>query len=385
MKEYQRYLELDRSRQQNFLYPLIFREYIYGLASGHDFNRNRYILSENVDYDKKSSLLIVKRLITRIYQQNHLILFYNDSKGFAIVMEIPFSRQLNSSLEEAKIIKYFNNLQSIHSIFSFFEDKFTYLKFFSDVRIPYPIHLEILVQTLRYWVKDPPLFHLLRFVLFERIYFYTKIEHLVEVFSNNFLSTLLFFKDPLIHYVRYQGKSIMASKNAPFLMNKWRYCLIYFWQCYFGIWSQPRMIHINELFENSFHFFGGLSFKCTAKLFSEIVMKKLDTIVPIIPLVRSLAKAKFCNILRHPISKPVWADSSDFDIIDRYLRICRNLSHYYNGSSKKSLYRIKYIIRLSCIKTLARKHKRTLRAFLKRLDSEELLKNSLQRKKRFFL
>ena len=79
MKEYQRYLELDRSRQQNFLYPLIFREYIYGLASGHDFNRNRYILSENVDYDKKSSLLIVKRLITRIYQQNHLILFDNDS------------------------------------------------------------------------------------------------------------------------------------------------------------------------------------------------------------------------------------------------------------------------------------------------------------------
>ncbi|KAL4391079.1 hypothetical protein AHAS_Ahas03G0209200 [Arachis hypogaea] len=288
MKEYQRYLELDRSRQQNFLYPLIFREYIYGLASGHDFKRNRYILSENVDYDKKSSLLIVKRLITRIYQQNHLILFDNDSKGFAIVMEIPFSRQLSSSLEEAEIIKSFNNLQSIHSIFSFFEDKFTYLKFFFDVRIPYPIHLEILVQTLRYWVKDPPLFHLLRLflyeycnwnslitqkkliltfsksnprfflflynfyvcehesiflflrkkssflrlnsfsVLFERIYFYTKIEHLVEVFSNNFSSTLSFFKDPLIHYVRYQGKSILASKNAPFLMNKWRYYLILF-------------------------------------------------------------------------------------------------------------------------------------------------------------
>ncbi|KAL4269893.1 hypothetical protein AHAS_AhasUnG0139900 [Arachis hypogaea] len=423
MKEYQRYLELDRSRQQNFLYPLIFREYIYGLASGHDFNRNRYILSENVDYDKKSSLLIVKRLITRIYQQNHLILFDNDSKGFAIVMEIPFSRQLSSSLEEAEIIKSFNNLQSIHSIFSFFEDKFTYLKFFSDVRIPYPIHLEILVQTLRYWVKDPPLFHLLRFnprfflflynfyvcehesiflflrkkssflrlnsfsVLFERIYFYTKIEHLVEVFSNNFSSTLSFFKDPLIHYVRYQGKSILASKNAPFLMNKWRYYLIYFWQCYFDIWSQPRMIHIKELFENSFHFFWGgylsnvrLNFSVVRSqmlensFLIEIVMKKLDTIVPIIPLIRSLAKAKFCNILGHPISKPVWADSSDFDIIDRYLRICRNLSHYYNGSSKKSLYRIKYIIRLSCIKTLARKHKRTLRAFLKRLDSEELLK-----------
>lgn len=40
---------------------------------------------------------------------------------------------------------------------------------------------------------------------------------------------------------------------------------------------------------------------------------------------------------------------------------------------KKSLYRIKYILRLSCIKTLACKHKSTVRAFLKRSGSEELL------------
>ena len=40
---------------------------------------------------------------------------------------------------------------------------------------------------------------------------------------------------------------------------------------------------------------------------------------------------------------------------------------------KKSLYQIKYILRLSCIKTLARKHKSTVRAFLKRLGSEEFL------------
>ena len=39
---------------------------------------------------------------------------------------------------------------------------------------------------------------------------------------------------------------------------------------------------------------------------------------------------------------------------------------------KKSLYRIKYILRLSCIKTLARKHKSTVRVFLKRLGSELL-------------
>jgi len=40
---------------------------------------------------------------------------------------------------------------------------------------------------------------------------------------------------------------------------------------------------------------------------------------------------------------------------------------------KKSLYQIKYILRLSCIITLACKHKTTIRAFLNRSGSEELL------------
>nr|ASK50134.1 maturase K [Astragalus alpinus] len=461
MKEYQVFLERDRSRQQDFLYPLIFREYVYGLAYSHDFNRSTFV--ENVGYDNKYSLLIVKRLITRMYQQNHLIISANDSKknpflgynknfysqiiseGFAIIVEIPFFLQFSSSLEEAEIVKSYKNLRSIHSIFPFLEDKFPYLNYVSDIRIPYPIHLEILVQILRYWVKDAPFFHLLRLflynfcnrnsfltpkksistfsksnprlflflynfyvceyesiflflrkksshlrlksfsVFFERIFFYAKIEHLVEVFAKDFSSTLTFFKDPLIHYVRYQGKSILASKNAPLLMNKWKHYFIHLWECFFDVWSQPGTIHIKQLYEHSFYLLGYFSnvrlnrsvvrSQMVQNTFLiEIVSKKLDIIVPIIPIIRSLAKAKFCNVLGHPISKAVWADSSDFDIIDRFLRICRNISHYYNGSSKKkSLYRIKYILRLSCIKTLACKHKSTVRAFLKRSGSEELL------------
>uniref|UniRef100_K7X6Z5 Maturase K n=1 Tax=[Pisum sativum] subsp. abyssinicum TaxID=198035 RepID=K7X6Z5_PEA len=461
MKEYQVYLERSRSRQQDFLYPLLFREYIYGLAYSHHFHRSIFL--ENVGYDNKYSLLIVKRLITRMYQQNHLIISANDfsknpfwgynknldcqiiSEGFAIVVEIPFFRQLSSSFEEAEILKSFKNLRSIHSIFPFLEDKLTYLNYVSDIRIPYPIHLEILVQILRYWVKDAPFFHLLRLFLyhfcnwnsfittkksistfsksnprlflflhnfyvceyeyilvflrnksshlgfksfsifFERIFFYGKREHLGKVFAKDFSYPLTFFKDPNIHYVRYQGKCILASKNAPFLMNKWKHYFIHLWQCFFDVWSQPRMININPLSEHSFQLLGYFSNVRLNRsvvrsqmlqntFLIEIVIKKLDIIVPIIPLIRSLAKAKFCNVLGEPISKPVWADSSDFDIIDRFLRICRNLSHYYNGSSKKkSLYRIKYILRLSCIKTLACKHKSTVRAFLKRSGSEELL------------
>nr|ABP03942.1 maturase K [Nephrophyllidium crista-galli subsp. crista-galli] len=456
MEEFQSYLELDRSQQHYFLYPLIFQEYIYALA--HDHGLNRSILLQNAGYENKLSLLIVKRLITRMYQQNHLILSANDSKqnpflgrnnnfysqvmseGFSVIMEIPFSLRLISSLERKGVVKS-DNLRSIHSIFSFLEDKFSHLNYVLDILIPYPAHLEILVQTLRYWIKDASSLHLLRFflheyhnwntskkasssfskrnqrlffflynshvceyesifvflrnqsshlrstssgALLERIYFYGKIEHLAEAFPRPFQANLWLFKDPFMHYVRYQGKSILASKGTSLLMNKWKYYFVNFWQCYFYLWSQPGRVHINQLSNHSLDFLG---YRSSVRLKPSMVrsqmlentflidnaIKQFDTIVPIMPMIRSLAKAKFCNVLGHPIGKSIWTDLSDSDIIDRFGRIYRNLSHYHSGSSKKkTLYRIKYILRLSCARTLARKHKSTVRAFLKRLGSELL-------------
>nr|YP_009648649.1 maturase K [Casuarina glauca]QDA81625.1 maturase K [Casuarina glauca]QXF29324.1 maturase K [Casuarina equisetifolia] len=457
MEEVQRYFELDRFRQYNFLYPFFFREYIYALS--HDHGLNKLILLENLAFDNKSSLLIVKRLIMRMYRQNHLMISASDSnqnpffgynknlysqiisEGFAVIAEIPFSLRLISSLEGAQTIRSYN-LRSIHSIFPFLEDKLPHLNYVADVLIPYPIHLEILVQNLRYRVKDASSLHLLRFffheysncniliipkksisifsnsnprlllflynchiceyesiflflrnqsshlrltssgILFERIYLHRKMEDLVEIFVNDFRGILCFLKDPFIHFVRYQGKSILASKDTPLLMNKCKYYLVYLWQCYFYVWAHPGKIYINQLSKHSLDFLGYFS---SVRLNPSMVRsqmlensflinnapKKLDTIAPIIPLIASLAKAKFCNALGHPVSKPAWADLSDFDIINRFVRICKNLSHYSSGSSKKkSMYRVKYILRLSCVKTLARKHKSTIRTFLKRLGSE---------------
>nr|YP_009860564.1 maturase K [Magnolia gilbertoi]QKD75211.1 maturase K [Magnolia gilbertoi] len=462
MEELQGYLEIDRSRQQHFLYPLLFQEYIYALAHDHGLNGSIfYEPMENFGYDNKSSSLIVKRLITRMHQQNNLILSVNDSnenrfvghnknfyfqmvsEGFAVIMEIPFSLRLVSSLEEKEIAKS-HNLRSIHSIFPFFEDKLSHLNHVSDILIPHPIHLEILVQTLHCWIQDAPSLHLLRFFLheyrnsnslitpkksislfskenqrfflllynshvyecesvlvflhkksshlrstssgtfLERTHFYGKIEHLVVVLRNDFQKTLWLFKDPFMHYVRYQGKSILASKGTHLLMKKWKSHLVHFWQCHFYLWSLPDRIHINQLYNHSFYFLGYLS---SVRLNTSVVriqmlensflidtsINKFETLVPIIPLIGSVAKAKFCNVSGHPISKSVRADSSDSDIINRFGRIYRNLSHYHSGSSKKqTLYRIKYILRLSCARTLARKHKSMVRAFLKRLGSEFL-------------
>src|SRR6187200_3403544 len=117
MEEFQGHIQLDKSWKHNFFYPLIFQEYIYAFA--YDHSLNKAILLENSG-DKKYSLLIVKRLITRMYQQNHLILSANDSsqndifgykhktnlysqmmtEGFAVIVEIPFSPLLISSRGE---------------------------------------------------------------------------------------------------------------------------------------------------------------------------------------------------------------------------------------------------------------------------------------------
>nr|YP_010328147.1 maturase K [Helleborus atrorubens]UJH19564.1 maturase K [Helleborus atrorubens]WGC92405.1 maturase K [Helleborus atrorubens] len=459
MEELQGYLKIDRSRERDFLYPLLFQEYIYALSHDHGLTKSiPYESRENLGYDNKYSLLIVKRLITRMYQQKHFIINdYNNnnnkighnknlnspiiSEGFAVIVEIPFSLRLVSSLEGKEIEKSIN-LRSIHSIFPFLEDKLSHLNHVLDILIPYPIHLELLVQTLRYWIQDVPLLYLLKFFLYEyhnwnslitqktkihfffskenqrlflflynfhvyesesifrflrkqsshlrstssrafldRTHFYGKKENFLVVFHNNFHTILWVFKNPFMHYFRYQGKSIMSSKGTPLRMNKWKYYLVNLWEYHFYFWSQPDRIHINQLSNNFIEFLEYLSSvrpnpsvvrsqMLESSFIIDIAINKFDTIVPIIPLIVLLAKAKFCNLSGHPISKPAWADSSDSDIVDKFGRICRNVSHYYSGSSKKrSLYRVKYILRLSCARTLARKHKSTVRSFLKRLGS----------------
>nr|YP_010508176.1 maturase K [Stephania cephalantha]UXG56766.1 maturase K [Stephania cephalantha] len=463
MEELQVYFKKNRSRQKDFLYPLLFREYIYALA--HDYGLTKAILYESVKklgYDNKSSSLIVKRLITRMYQQNRLILSLNDSQknkfwgyknhfdsqiiseGFAVIVEIPFSRRLVPSLEGKEIVKS-HNLRSIHSLFPFFEDQFSHLNHVLDILIPHPTHLELLVQTLRWCIQDAASLHLLRFFFYEyynwnsiitqkktisvfskkenqrlflflynshvyecesifvflrkqssylrltsyrafleRTYFYRKMENLVVIFQNDLNFILRLFGEPFMHYVRYRGKAILVSRGTPPLMNKWNYYLVNLWQCYFHLWSQLDRIYTTQLANHYFDFMDYLSSvrlntsvvrsqMLDTSFIMDIPIKKFDSIVPIIPLIGSLAKAKFCNVSGNPTSKPAWTDSSDSDIIDRFGRIYKNLSHYYSGSSKKkSLYRIKYILRLSCARTLARKHKSTVRSFLKRLGSKFL-------------
>nr|WOC91851.1 maturase K [Utricularia olivacea] len=451
MEEIKNYLQTEKFQQQDFLYPLIFQESIYAFAHDRGFVGSNYPA-----YDKKSSFLIVKRIVTRMYQQNQFIISHNESiknpffvfnrnlysrilsVGFAFIVEIPFYLPVISGIEGKKIIK-FQNLRSIHSIFPFVEDNLAHLNFVLDTEIPYPVHAEILVQALRYWLKDACSLHLLRFFLseswnlnsifntkknsfskknqriflflynsyvyeyesmfvflwnqpfhlrstsfeifLERIYFYRKTELLVKVLGKvtDFQINLWLVKEPCLHYIRYQRKYILSSKGMFRFLKKWKCYLVNFCQSYFSLWFSARKISIHKLVNYSVEFvdyFSSVRIKFlvvrSLSLENSFLMnnaiKKCDTLVPITPLLLTLSKAQFCNVLGHPISKSSWADLSDCTIIDQFGRISRNLLHYYSGSSiKKSLYRLKYILQLSCVRTLSRKHKSTVRTFFKRL------------------
>ncbi|KAK8309664.1 hypothetical protein V6Z11_D02G137400 [Gossypium hirsutum] len=315
MEEFQVYLELNRSRQHDFLYPLIFREYIYAFAHEHGLNKSM-IFFENQGYGNKFSSLIVKRLILRMDQQNRLISSANDSNqnlvfghnnnlysqmiaaGFAVIVEIPFSLRLISYSQGAEAAKS-HNLQSIHSIFPFFRGQI--LTFKLCVR-----GTNTSSHPSRNLSSSPSL-------LGKKCFFFAFITYLGEVFYIDFQKNLWLFKDPFIHFIRYQGKSILASKDTSLLINKWKYYFVDLWQYYFYLWSQSGRVCINQLSKYSLDFLGYLS---SVRLNPSVVrsqmlensflidnaVKTLDTRIPIISLIRSLSKAKFCNTLGHPIS-----------------------------------------------------------------------------------
>ena len=198
-EKYKKYLQLDRSLKKSFLYPLIFREYIYIVTSAHGLTEHGSIFSENSSYHNKSSLLIIKRLITRMNQPNqfqilasdseqHIFFRYNNilysqmvSAGLGTIIEIPFSLRLVSSFKKLQIVKS-QNLRSIHSLFPFLEDKLTHSNYVSTGLIPYPIHLEKLVQAVRFWIKDTACLHLLR------LFFHEYWGWKSQIFSTNFFS-----------------------------------------------------------------------------------------------------------------------------------------------------------------------------------------------------
>nr|YP_009524235.1 maturase K [Pinus parviflora]Q8HQR0.1 RecName: Full=Maturase K; AltName: Full=Intron maturase [Pinus parviflora]AFJ38968.1 maturase K [Pinus parviflora]AFJ38969.1 maturase K [Pinus parviflora]AXR86192.1 maturase K [Pinus parviflora]BAC15587.1 maturase [Pinus parviflora] len=228
----------------------------------------------------------------------------------------------------------------------------------------------------------------------QRTHFHRKIKHIIIFSRRNSLKSIWLLKDPKIHYVRYGERSIIAIKGTHLLVKKCRYYLLLFRQCYFHLWSEPYRVCSHQLSKNCSSSPGYflrvrmnplfVRTKMLDELFiADLITNEFDPIVPIVPILGLLAREKFCDVSGRPISKLSWTNLTDDDILNRFDQIWRNLFHYYSGSfGRDGLYRIKYILSLSCAKTLACKHKSTIRVVRKELGPE-LFQKSFSKEREF--
>lgn len=198
-----------------------------------------------------------------------------------------------------------------------------------------------------------------------------------------------------IHYVRYQNKFIIsADANLNLFINNWYFLFIFFWEKYFHFWLEPNRLVIRDLSKNYLYFlgylfrFGGNNQSILIKIQlvnilidTNLIIKEFCTIIPIVSLIRALAKEKFCDTSGRPICKVSWTTLTDHEIFRRFDQLIKNIFSFYSGCIKrKGLYQLQYILRFSCAKTLACKHKSTIRTVWKKYGSTSI-GNSISLKK----
>lgn len=216
-----------------------------------------------------------------------------------------------------------------------------------------------------------------------------KIEHIQELSHVTKSSWILIssgnispcIKKDSIHYVRYGSNLMIALKGTKFLVHKWKSYIIRFWQYYFHCWFRPYRICIKKSSKDCLPFLGytlGIRPRIIvvqAKMINDLpltslITKELCAIIPVSHLIQLLAKEKFCDTSGRPIGKLAWTTFRDDDIPNQFNHIWKNIFYYYSGClNRNGLYQIQYILRFSCAKTPACKHKSTIRVVWKKYGS----------------
>nr|UFK63111.1 maturase K [Osmunda mildei] len=222
--------------------------------------------------------------------------------------------------------------------------------------------------------------------IFDEINLLRKVKHVTESCRTNLRNDHNPTKNPCIHYGRYENHSILALRGTHSSARKWIHYLLILRQFHYHCWIQPYRICIKRLSRNCFFFLGyTLGVRSRSKkvrvgtvdesYITASITKESRSTIPTLLLIESLAREGFCDSSGRPVSRSARTASTDDDILNRFLRIWRNISYYYNGSTDRDgLYRLRYILRFSCDKTLACKHKSTTRSIRNRFGSRILPK-----------
>nr|CFQ34699.1 maturase K [Physcomitrium pyriforme] len=321
-----------------------------------NFLHSNYILNTKIPY------LIHPELLIRILRRR--------------IQDASFSHLLRLIFHKNKKLVTLN----INTIFS--QREITKLSIFLWHSYIYELEFFLVNQwkTLNYFKSLSYLISL------NKTYCVTKIQHVIKKPLD--IKLQFFYKKKMsFHYVRYENHFIIAIKNSNFLAEKWKFFFYKFWQYYFYYLFKLSRINLKKIYKNCFSFLGYV-FGIQAKSIivksnmihtlskTNISRKEIYFITPISSLIELLAKENFCDTLGHPISKLAWTTLTDNEIFNRFDQIWRSFFYYYSGcKNKKNLYQVQYILRFSCAKTLACKHKSTIRYVWKKYGSNFFAKS----------
>ncbi|BBN19131.1 hypothetical protein Mp_8g08140 [Marchantia polymorpha subsp. ruderalis] len=73
------------------------------------------------------------------------------------------------------------------------------------------------------------------------------------------------------------------------------------------------------------------------------IQKEFCSIIPIIPLIRLLAKEKICDVLVRSLCKLSWTTLSDIEIFERFDQIIKHIFSYYINYLAHSLQKSKLL------------------------------------------
>nr|AAS18474.1 maturase K [Gnetum gnemonoides] len=214
------------------------------------------------------------------------------------------------------------------------------------------------------------------FILFlERMFFHRKRKKkkLKKKATRKGFAEVFFFSN----YIRF-GNNFILMVN-PSLVNQFRSFLSCFWQTWFFFYD-PYGLCFHQICEKKLTFIGYCVDITIKKLLfwikmsynfyhAKFITRELSPQIRVISMIEFLSIEGFCDITGKPISKLSWIRFTDDSIFDRYDRSWKFLYYYYSGViNKGSLDRVKYILLFSCLKTLALKHKSTIRVVRKEFD-----------------
>lgn len=190
--------------------------------------------------------------------------------------------------------------------------------------------------------------------------------------ANNFFYSLY----GNIHYVRRDLYFLMAIQPGKHISRFWKYNCTKFLQLKLGFPCSLDVLYLKSLFNQNFLFLGyrilnklwKKNFKIRAlSWYSPILFflkgRRISIKMPVLNLIHSLSVMHLCNIEGYPIHKAAWSVLNDEQIMNIFSNLWRNILFYYSGCSNRSdLGTIQYILEFSCMKTLAFKHKSSIRS-----------------------